>query len=248
MRLVDPLVSRLELRSSGLDLRAATTHEDRLILASIGWALRDPGTVVYDVGAALGGHTTAFAKMASVAEIVAFEPLAESYARLRRSTENLPHVRCFQLALGEREATLPLNRSAWRNTSSFLDVSDVTRAEFPLAARIDGIELVRVARLDDVVAEYHLPPPDVVKIDAQGYEDRVISGGSRTLAAARVCVIEVSFEPLYESSPLFDDVYVPMRDLGFRLGGFAGSLAAAHGQVIQADAVFVATTVADTGQ
>ena len=238
LRIFDPLLSRLELRATGLDLRSSISHDQRLVLTVLAGALRDPGTVVYDIGAASGEFSCAFASVSTVDQVIAFEPLADSYDALVTRTHDLANVRTFRLALGDEPAVLGLNRSAWRNTSSFLAVNDLMRRNFPLAAQLEAVENVEVARLDDVVRQHELPPPDVVKIDVQGFEDRVIRGGRRTLRGARACVVETSLRPMYDGSPLFDDVYGCMRDLDFVLTGFAGSLGTSEGELLQVDAVF----------
>lgn len=238
LRVFEPLVSRLELRASGVQLRDGPSHAERVVLLPVARALSVPGTVAYDIGAATGACTLAYARVATVAQVFAFEPLSDSYAELERRTRDHSNVRCFQVALGAEREQRDLNRSAWRDTSSFLPVGSVTRAEFPLAVNIEGTESVRVTPLDDLVAEEGLPHPDFVKIDVQGFEDQVISGAGKTLSAARTVVVEVSFRPLYEGAPLFDDVYLLMRDLGFRLGGVSGLLAGVEGEPLQADATF----------
>lgn len=238
LRAFDPLLSRLELRASGLETGASTSHHERLVLLSSARALRAHGTVVYDIGAATGNYATAYAKVSTVSEVIAFEPLSGSYAELERRARQASNIRCFHLALGDENGSLDLHRSAWPDTSSFLPVGKWIRDEIPRAAEIEGNETVSVARLDDVVVEHQLPTAHVVKIDVQGFEDRVIRGGEKTLRAARACVVEVSFDALYEGSPLFDDVYALMRDLGFRLSGLDGSLTSSSGELLQADAVF----------
>lgn len=238
LRVADSVLSRLELRASGVQVRSATTHHERLVLLAAARALKKPGTVVYDIGAATGAYASAFAKVTTVSEVIAFEPLADSYAELERRARSMRNIRCFHVALGDETARRDLHRSAWRDTSSFLPVGDKTRREFPLAAEIEGVESVQVARLDDVVSEHRLPAPDVVKIDVQGFEDRVIRGGGATLRSAHLCILEVSFRPLYDRSPLFDDVYMLMRELGFVLTALETPLTSPSGELLQADAVF----------
>ena len=237
-RVMDPALSRIELRASGLELHSPTSHEERLVLLPAAPVLRSASTVVYDIGAAAGEYTTAFSKVSTVSQIIAFEPLAESYAALERRARDVSSIRCFRLALGDENGRLDLHRSVLRDTSSLLPISDTMRVHFPLGAEIEGAERVAVARLDDVVAEHGLPTPDLVKMDVQGFEDRVIRGGEATLRAARLSIVEVSFRPFYEGSALFDDVYMLMRDLGFVLVGFEGPLSSPSGELLQADAIF----------
>jgi FkbM family methyltransferase len=238
LRVFDPVLSRLERRASGIEVRSALSHEERLVVLSFRGGLRAPATVVYDIGAATGRYAAALAKVATVSQVIAFEPLSESFAELERRARENPRIRCFRLALGDGTGQVELRRSAWRDTSSVLPVGETIRTEFPLAAEIEGTETVELTRLDDVVAEHALPRPDVVKMDVQGVEDRVIRGGAQTLRGARLCVIEVSFRPLYEGSALFDDVYAAMRELGFALVAFDTPLLDSNARLLQANAFF----------
>jgi FkbM family methyltransferase len=240
----DPFLSYVELRATGLELRARATHAERLVLLVAHRALRSPGTAVYDIGAATGAYAAAFAKVQTVSDVIAFEPLADSFAELARRAGELPVIRPYRLALGDEPGRFELQRSAWRDTSSFLPLAERMRSEFPSAARIEGPEPVDVARLDDVVANEGLPPPDVVKMDVQGFEDRVIRGGRTTLRSARLCIVEVSFRPLYEGSALFHDVYAAMHDLGFALVAIDSPLASKGGELLQANALFEPVDVA----
>ena len=226
------------MRASGLSLRARPTFRERQALDEIGWALVRPETVVYDIGAATGIYTLAAAKVNTVRQVVAFEPLSESFATLEGSAAAYPLVRCFNVALGDENGETRIHRSEWRNTSSLLPVGELTRREFPTAARLEEDEPVAIRRLDDLVAEYGLEPPDVVKMDVQGFEDHVIRGGGRTLRSARLCIVELSFQPLYEGAPLFDDVYALFRELGFRLNGLWNPIRGSDGSVMWADGIF----------
>jgi hypothetical protein len=119
-----------------------------------------------------------------------------------------------------------------------LPPTDDALTEFPGIAADDRIQ-VEVTRLDDYVREHSLPQPDLIKIDVQGYEDRVLRGGPMTIGKAKYCVIEMSMLPLYEGGPLFDDIYGMMRTMGFRLVGITGDLRGRSGRQLQADGIFV---------
>ena len=94
--------------------------------------------------------------------------------------------------------------------------------------------------LDQAVAAEHIPlTPDIlIKIDVQGYEDRVIKGGAKTFTQATACILEVSIEHLYENQPSFGDLLIMLGDLGFDYAGNLFQSYTADGDVIQFDAVF----------
>ena len=72
----------------------------------------------------------------------------------------------------------------------------------------------------------------------QGFEDQVLQGGRETMGQAGYCLLEMSFRPLYEGSPVFDDIYRQMRELGFRLIGIVDILKGKSGLPLQVDAIF----------
>ena len=79
-----------------------------------------------------------------------------------------------------------------------------------------------------------------MKIDAQGYEDKVLAGAPQTLTRAKAAIIEVSFRELYEGQPLFDSIYRTMHDAGFSYRGNLYQLVHPNDRsVLQADALFV---------
>jgi FkbM family methyltransferase len=59
-----------------------------------------------------------------------------------------------------------------------------------------------VRRLSDVARELNLRHPLLLKPDVQGFEDKVIIGGEDVVARAKIVIIEVSFQSLFEGGPL----------------------------------------------
>jgi FkbM family methyltransferase len=190
-----------------------------------------------------GAHTGEFARMIKEllprVAVLSFEPLPDSFRRLEELMRGTEGFRAFNCALGEEEAELAMHHNEYAQSSSLLQMADLHREAFPETAR-EKTETVRVRRLDDVLAEVALEPELLVKIDVQGYEDKVIAGGERTLARARAVIIEVSFRELYEGQPLFDDIYRMLTSRGFTfMGHLYQLLNPSDGCVLQADALFI---------
>ncbi len=62
-----------------------------------------------------------------------------------------------------------------------------------------------------------LPPPDFIKLDAQGTEYEILEAASECLAEAFMVQAEVQFTPQYEGQALFDQVMALMRARDFEL-------------------------------
>jgi hypothetical protein len=55
----------------------------------------------------------------------------------------------------------------------------------------------------------------LLKLDVQGFEDKVIIGGEDVVARAKIVIVEVSLQSLFEGGSLFDDVYRILKTRGF---------------------------------
>ena len=193
--------------------------------------------VVYDIGANTGVFSSAVAKLSNVSTVYAFEPIPEVYERCVQHLGPFPHAHCYNVALGDMNQQAGIFVSEFTPSSSLLPMAPLHQAEFPYTARVIRQE-VQVVRLDDFVLEHQLQPPYFVKIDVQGFEDRVLRGGEQTIKSAKYCMIEMSLVPLYETSVLFDDIYHQMRELGFQLMGFVDEAIGKSGRMLQVDGLF----------
>ena len=74
-------------------------------------AFLNPGDVAYDVGANLGLYSVTLAKrVGERGQVFAFEPRLSTFEKLTANVQlnELRNVRCFQKALGEQAARLPI--------------------------------------------------------------------------------------------------------------------------------------------
>jgi FkbM family methyltransferase len=71
--------------------------------------------------------------------------------------------------------------------------------------------------LDLLTAEKKFPPPDLIKLDVQGYEMEVLEGASQTLKSAQVVLMEVNLIPIYKDAPLVHETVRYMSDKDFRV-------------------------------
>ena len=117
--------------------------------------------VVYDVGANIGYHTTAFATRAR--RVYAFEPHPRNYELLEKNTEEFDNVFLGQYAVSNRKTTCYISDYDPNQISNFGAVSVV--------AHITGIQVTAID-LDTA----GLDPPDFIKIDAEGHELQVLQG------------------------------------------------------------------------
>lgn len=102
---------------------------------------------------------------------------------------------------------------------------------------------VAMSTVDDVVAGTEFAAPDFIKLDVQGYELEVLHGGSGSVAAAEVILMEVNLIPIYDGAPLLAETVSFMAERGFRAYDIcAFTRRPLDGALWQTDLIFVRDT------
>lgn len=196
--------------------------------------------VVLDVGANIGQFAQGLRRAGYLGEIVSFEPLRQAHGQLIAAAKKDPkwHV-APRVVIGDYEGEIDIHVSANSVSSSVLDMLDTHSSSAPTSTYVAN-ERVRLATLDTMARD--ALTPDVVpflKIDTQGYEDRVLNGARDVLARTMGLQLEMSFVALYEGQQLFDPLMRRLRALGFSVWGiYPGFCDPASGRMLQVDAVF----------
>jgi FkbM family methyltransferase len=215
-------------------------ERDEPIFRKTDWAAHLGIQSILDIGAHTGDFAVEMAARFPQVQIYSFEPLVDSYSKLVEKSKSLPRIRTFNYALGDTNGKVEIHKNSFSPSSSVLEMAPLHRSAFPITATEQGIETIDIRRLDDVAKDFNLAVPLLVKIDVQGFEGRVILGGQDTLKSACALIVEVSFYMLYERQPLFHEIYMALRELGFSYAGNWDQLHhPADGRILQADAIFL---------
>ena len=210
-----------------------------LALGRYRWLEQRGINTILDVGANKGQFARKIRQILPGAAIYSFEPLASCFEELSAAAKSLAPMQCFPFALGKDHASVTMQKNAYTPSSSILPITKRTMDAFPHTRRVTD-ERVDVRTLDEVAAALTLKPKVLLKIDVQGYELNVLAGAERTLAAVDTILIEASFVELYETQPLFHDVYQFLHERRFTYSGNFDQLSdPATGAVLQADAIFL---------
>jgi FkbM family methyltransferase len=238
---------RKPFNSLGLDIVRLDTRQfeptnetEFLWLSSL-----DLNTII-DAGAHTGEFAAMIHKILPRASILSFEPLRDAFEQLENNMRGVPGFKAFNCALGDSNTQLHIHRNEFTDSSSLRDMAELHKQAFPFTAK-ETLEAVEQRRLDDVLSGVELKDNILLKIDTQGYEDKVIEGAPELIERARAIITEVSFQTLYEGQPLFDDIYELLKERGFRYMGNLdegmGSLPQLRnpldGSVLQANAIFL---------
>lgn len=176
-----------------------------------------------DIGANDGAFAAFLARQFLPDTTYVFEPLPRCRADLEARAATIPNLKIIPVALSDQSGRKPLYENSYHPASSLLRVSPVSKVEFPQTVD-ETPTIVEVARLDDVLEAQPLEPDIFIKIDVQGMEDAVIRGGQRVFGRAKCVLVEMSFVPMYEGQPLFEEVHRLLEGLGFRFAGIKNQI------------------------
>jgi len=183
-----------------------------------------PCRTIIDVGANVGTVAAAFHLLYQPKSLLAVEPNPALLPGLRDRFSGIPSVKIAGVALNDRAGVLPFFVQNFNAASSFFPLRTGYLASLGLPEGAQQID-VPARRLDDVAAEAGIDSLDLLKLDCQGAELRVLLGAPGLLRRTRVVQTEVAFEPIYQGGALFHEVHALLRGHDFtlvRLGEFQG--------------------------
>lgn len=182
--------------------------------------LIQPGDVVYDIGANIGYYVRYIARHFPVSRIVAFEPMSDNLAILARNVSLGGHqtiVSIMPMGLADSDGQEILQIDDMMDGSAALD--RVTHGQAAIGRRSLGLgpktERVMVKRLDQVIQDAGLAPPDFMKIDVEGAEVLVLLGALETLRAHHPRLAVATHSPR-----LARQVIRTLIDGGYACGGW----------------------------
>lgn len=146
--------------------------------------------------------------------------------------------KAFNIALSDSEGEMDFHRNEFSPSSSVLPMADLHNQNYPFTAN-ESLVHVKSARLDSIVGDLKTEDNLLVKINVQGFEDKVIAGGRNTLKQAKILILETSFQPLYVGQALFEDIYDSLEGDFRYMGALGQARNKIDGSVLQEDSIFV---------
>ena len=192
----------------------------------------------------IGANTGQFARelrddIGYTQHILSFEPLSQVFKSLEKNAKNDRSWDVFNHAIGDAEEKLEINIAGNSVSSSLLNILPAHLESAPESGYI-GKEVIQIKSLDAIFGDLCKSAKNIyMKIDAQGFEDRVLKGAEKSLARINTVQVEMSLVPLYEGELSFSDMCMLMRGKGYTLiaieNGFSDP---ASGQLLQIDGIF----------
>ena len=102
----------------------------------------------------------------------------------------IPVWRVFNTGLGDFNGSTKIKRNRISTNSSLLEMTDFFKGAYGDSDLDTWEEEISIWRLDDFVKEKNLElvPALMIKMDVEGYEEKVIRGGNRDFKKGQSCI------------------------------------------------------------
>ena len=149
--------------------------------------------------------------------IHSYEPVLRYYETMKVHESYWPGWKVFNMGLGDVSGQFEINVGPGHGgTSSILPQSDHFKNYVP-DEQLTSTETIEVRRVDEIYEkELHDPSRRVMlKLDVQGFEDRVLASCGTGLQNLKLVLVEMSSTPLYEGQKTFGEMCSLLESAGF---------------------------------
>jgi FkbM family methyltransferase len=202
-------VDRFHRRLNNTDFEMRRNGEGRVLEVMS----RAQPRCIFDVGANLGEWTAAAAARMPSCPIHAFEIVPDTFGQLKRRTQTLPDVRLNACGLSDTGGPLTMHLGPRSDTATACRIADMPFHDryYRKQIRCDTVTAAAYMR------EQAIERIDLVKIDVEGMDLKVIRGFADRLRDVRVIQFEYGIFNI-ASHDLLSDFYRHLHEHGFIVG------------------------------
>jgi len=200
--------------------------------------------IIFDGGAFIGAIAKLFRGLFPTSTVYSFEPCRETFASLEANVADDPKIRAFNFGLSDRDGTQPFYLNESPMTNSLLASDDLAILTWgPGLLETQTIDEAQFRTIDSVLLEMNIPRIDLLKLDVQGAEGRVMSGASGACGRGIIGLVysEIITQPTYRGQKRFDKALAPFYDSGFDLYNCYHGTCTSDGRLRAVDAIFTKT-------
>ncbi len=172
--------------------------------------------LVLDVGANAGQFVKNIRMHGYNKKIISFEPLLEPYNKLLKISKNDSRWSVYKrCALGDHNEKSSINVSAYDQSSSILSMTSL-HSKIKKNSEYVSKQEINIYKLDSIFNEICSSKDKIfLKVDTQGYEDKIIDGAKKSLSRIKGILLEASLVELYKGTTLWLDLILKIQKLGF---------------------------------
>jgi len=188
--------------------------------------------IIFDVGANVGQTLKTFKQIWPESIIHCFEPIEEFYDVLLKNSLKYEEVSCHNFAFGDKDLEnvkfyyheiQPMLSGVYKLNSNSKDSIGINEPD--LAGLKEGDFMnnanqeitVKQHKLDTFVGYWDIPKIDILKLDTQCSEAKILKGAEEPLKKTSVVLTELNFYDLYTRNLSFYDIEQYLKPAGFKL-------------------------------
>lgn len=194
---------------------------------------------ILDAGAYIGEMALGYRQSFPEARIIALEPFPETFEILKKKTHN-HNIECYPFALAEKTGAAQLQLFKHAPANSMLQPHSNRESVWGEGVlEANGILPIQTVSLIDAFHDFGIQHLDLLKLDVQGMEFKILNGAKKLLqnGAVDYVYLELILMPTYEQQEPFSQYLTLMEETGFELHNLY-NLSSIHGQLRQVDALF----------
>jgi len=185
--------------------------------------------IIFDVGGNKGQSIEKYLKIFDKPIIHSFEPIKTEFDYMYSKFKNNKNIFLNNFALGDKIEEKEFNVTAKTGNSSFNKINLGTEwlkkrsEQFNTTEKsyVTSIQKVNIIKLDDYFKDKNINVIDLIKIDTQGYEDKVLEGSLNSIKQNKIkaIVTEIMFDNCYDKYFSFSDLEKYLIPYNFRMVG-----------------------------
>ena len=172
--------------------------------------------VIVDCGAHIGTDTVEFAANYG-STIYAFEPVKNIFEQLVSNTKEYENVTCFNIALSSRNGVADMYISSGYSHGSSSLLKPKKHLEFHPDVYFKNVEQVKCTKLDTWANENKVKQVDMLWLDMQGAEQKMLMESFIILETVSVIHTEVSLFETYEGMGSYKGFKKFLKSRGFEV-------------------------------
>jgi FkbM family methyltransferase len=198
--------------------------------------------IIVDAGGGQGTTAIIFSNELPRHRILIFEPINNNYKIIERLAKSEPNWVPINKALGSIAEIAYINITDRITASSICDISTHIGDPYHEELEVKNKEKIQVTTLDNEINPNE--EIDILKIDVQGYEMKVLIGGINTLKRTKIIIIEINNHSGFKSSPLYFEIDNHLRLNDFHLQDLYPTKRI-NTRLADWDAIYVRSDIAD---
>ncbi len=197
--------------------------------------------VIFDIGAYHGEMGKYYRTRFPNSVVYCFEPFPEGYQTLVSGVISDTGIKTFNLGLSDASGDAEFFSNCFAPTNTLLRAALAASETWGLGVlEENGRITAKFTTLDEFTSQHAIDRIDILKLDVQGAEHRVLQGGSRLFRDRRVKLIysELIIMPTYSGQLDLHEAMAHYHNNGFRLHSIYNPSFAPNGAIRQFDALF----------